>query len=84
MFINYLQIQSSPYPNFRKQKRAKSFTYNPPLAHTVIFQTVLITLVANKYKKFDSINSDLLGLLRIKSFHKQFNAFLLNPAPDLK
>lgn len=37
-------------------------TYNPPLVHTVNFQTVLITLWANKIcKKFDSINSDLLG-----------------------
>lgn len=77
-------MQSPPILNFRKQKRAKPFTYNPPLVHTVDFQTVLITLWANKIcKKFDSINSDLLGLLRIKSFSKQIYAFLLNPAPDL-
>lgn len=62
MFINCLQIEAPPNQNFRKQKRAKPFTYNPPLVHTVIFQTVLITLWANKIcKKFDSINSDLLG-----------------------
>lgn len=53
---------SPPILKFRKQKRAKPFTYNPPLVHTVNFKTVLTTLWANKIcKKFDSINSDLLG-----------------------
>lgn len=55
-------MQSPPILKFRKQKRAKPFTYNPPLVHTVIFQIVLITLMGEKIcKKFDSIKSDLLG-----------------------
>lgn len=51
MFINCLQIEAPPNQNFRKQKRAKPFTYNPPLVHTVNIQTVLITLWAKKYVK---------------------------------
>ena len=46
--------------------------YNPPLVHTVNFQTVLITLWANKIcKKFDSINSDLLGYWGLKVFQNK-------------